>query len=130
MTRFNITLKESVEMVDWTIKNALGGEIVVPKLKSFKVTDMAKAINPKNRFKIIGIKRGEKLHEELITNNDGPYTIDLGKYYLILPNNDAKTIKKYKNKFNFKKIRENFSFSSNQKKYLSIPEIRKLIKNI
>ena len=53
MTRFNITLKESVEMVDWTIKNALGGEIVVPKLKSFKVTDMAKAINPKNRFKII-----------------------------------------------------------------------------
>ena len=130
MTRFNITLKESVEMVDWTIKNALGGEIVVPKLKSFKVTDMAKAINPKNRFKIIGLKRGEKLHEELITNNDGPYTIDLGKYYLILPNNDAKTIKKYKNKFNFKKIRENFSFSSNQKKYLSIPEIRKLIKNI
>ena len=66
MTRFNITLRESVEMVDWTIKNGVGGEIVVPKLKSFRVVDMAKAINPKNKLKIIGVKRGEKFHEELI----------------------------------------------------------------
>lgn len=130
MTRFNITLKESVEMVDWTIKNALGGEIVVPKLKSFKVTDMARAVNPKNKFKIIGVKRGEKYHEELITSHDSAYTIDIGKYYLVLPDNDVKTLQKYKKKFNFKKIKGNFSYTSDQKKYLSIPEIQKLIKSI
>ena len=130
MTRFNITLRESVEMVDWTIKNGVGGEIVVPKLKSFRVVDMAKAINPKNKLKIIGVKRGEKFHEELITNNDSPYTADLGKYYLILPNNDKRTIQKYKKQFNFKMIKGNFSYTSEQKKYLSISEIRKLIAKI
>ena len=130
MTRFNITLRESVEMVDWTIKNGVGGEIVVPKLKSFRVVDMAKAINPKNKLKIIGVKRGEKFHEELITNNDSPYAADLGKYYLILPNNDKRTIQKYKKQFNFKMIKGNFSYTSEQKKYLSISEIRKLIAKI
>ncbi len=130
MTRFNITLKESVEMVDWTIKNGIGGEIVVPKLKSFRVVDMAKAVNPKNKLKIIGVKKGEKFHEELITNNDSPYTVDLGKYYLILPDNDTQTIQKYKKKFNLKRIKGNFSYTSEQKKYLSVTEIRKLIEKI
>ena len=130
MTRFNITLRESVEMVDWTIKNGVGGEIVVPKLKSFRVVDMAKAINPKNKLKIIGVKRGEKFHEELITNNDSPYTADLGKYYLILPNNDKRTIQKYKKQFNFKMIKGNFSYTSVKKNICHISEIRKLIAKI
>ena len=115
MTRFNITLKESVEMVDWTIKNALGGEIVVPKLKSFKVIDMAKAVNSKNKLKIIGVKRGEKFHEELITNNDSPYTIDIGKYYLVLPNNDAKTIQNIRVNLTVKKLKETFLTPRNKK---------------
>ena len=130
MTRFNITLSESVEMVDWTINNGLGGEIVVPKLKSFRIVDIAKAINPKNKLKIIGIKRGEKLHEELISINDSPYTIDIGKYYLILPDNDNKIIQSYKKKFKLKKIKESFSYTSEQKEYLNVMEISKLIENI
>ena len=130
MTRFNITLSESVEMVDWTINNGLGGEIVVPKLKSFRIVDIAKAINPKNKLKIIGIKRGEKIHEELIPSNDSPYTIDIGKYYLILPDNDNKIIQSYKKKFKLKKIKKSFSYTSEQKEYLNVMEISKLIENI
>ena len=128
MTRFNITLSESVEMVDWTIKNGLGGEIVVPKLKSFRIVDMAKAINPKNKLKIIGMKRGEKIHEELIPSNDSPYTIDIGKYYLILPENDNKIMQSYKKKFKLKKIKKSFSYTSEQKEYLNVTEISELIK--
>lgn len=128
MTRFNITLSESVEMVDWTIKNGLGGEIVVPKLKSFRIVEMAKAINPKNKLKIIGIKRGEKIHEELISSNDSPYTIDIGKYYLILPENDNKIMQSYKKKFKLKKIKKSFSYTSEQKEYLNATEISELIK--
>ncbi len=129
MTRFNITLQASVEMVDWTLKNGLGGEIIVPKLNSFRVLDLAKAINPKNKLKFIGIKRGEKIHEELLNQNDAPYTLDIGKYYLILPDNDTKRIQKYK-KLKFKKINKNFSYNSNQKKFLSIAELKKLILKI
>lgn len=129
MTRFNITLQESVEMVDWALKNAFGGEIIVPKLKSFKVLDLAKAINPKNKLKFIGIKPGEKIHEELLNQNDAPLTIDIGKYYLILPDNETKRLNKYK-KFKFKKINKNFLYNSNQKKFLSITELKKLILRI
>ena len=129
MTRFIITLQASVEMVDWTLKNGLGGEIIVPKLNSFRVLDLAKAINPKNKLKFIGIKRGEKIHEELLNQNDAPYTLDIGKYYLILPDNDTKRIQKYK-KLKFKKINKNFSYNSNQKKFLSIAELKKLILKI
>tara|TARA_A100001015_G_scaffold233125_1_gene264151 strand:+ start:310 stop:1290 length:981 start_codon:yes stop_codon:yes gene_type:complete len=128
MTRFNISLQESVEMVDWSINNAIGGEIVVPKLPSYKVIDIAKAINPKNRLKIVGIKRGEKIHEELINSNDGPYTIDIGKYFIILPDNTKKLIKFYKKKFRLKKMKTNFSYNSNQKKFLSIDKIKQFIK--
>ena len=130
MTRFNITLAQSVEMVDWSINNSSGGEIVVPKLESYRVVDVAKAINPKNTLKIIGVKRGEKIHEELVSKNDGAYTIDIGKYYLILPDNTKKIINFYKKKFKFKRLASNFSYSSNQKKYLSIKKIQNLISKI
>ena len=129
MTRFNITLKESVEMVDWAINNSLGGEIIVPKLKSYRIIDLAKAIKPNNKLKIIGMKRGEKIHEELISENDVPYTIDIGKYYLILPDNDKMTLNSYRKKFNFKKIKSGFNYTSKQQKYLTTKEIKKLIFN-
>ena len=127
MTRFNITLGESVKMVDWSINNSVGGEIVVPKLNSYRIIDIAKAINPKNKIKIIGVKRGEKIHEELINEHDSPYTVDVGKYYLILPDNDKKTLNRFKKKFKFKKISSKFKYTSQQKKYLSVTEIKKLI---
>ena len=129
MTRFNITLEESVKMVDWAINNAIGGEIVVPKLDSFKVVDLAKAINSKSKLKFIGIKRGEKIHEELLNPNDAPYSLDLGKYYVVLPDNHKKRIQKYK-KFKFKKVDKNFSYTSNQKKFLNINQLKKLISNL
>ncbi len=130
MTRFNITLKQSVEMVDWTLNNASGGEIVVPKLKSYKIMDLAKAINPKNKIKFIGMSRGEKIHEELMSSNDVPYTIDIGKYYLVLPDNEKTMLAKYFKKFKAKKISKNFTYTSQQKTYLSINDLKNLLKKL
>ncbi len=90
MTRFNITLKESIEMVIWSISNNIGGEIFVPKIPSYNILDLAKAISPSSKIKFIGIRKGEKIHEEMITVHDAPHTLDLGKYYAILQFNDKK----------------------------------------
>ena len=85
MTRFNISLEEGVRLVFFAIENALGGEIFVPKIPSYKILDVAKAIAPNCTFKEVGIRPGEKLHEEMITETDSLNTIELGKYYAILP---------------------------------------------
>ena len=85
MTRFNITIKDSVNLVLFAIKNHLGGEIFIPKIPSYKIIDVAKAISPTCNIKEIGIRPGEKLHEELITETDSLNTIDLGEYYAMLP---------------------------------------------
>jgi UDP-N-acetylglucosamine 4,6-dehydratase (inverting) len=85
MTRFNITLDEGVDMVVWALQNALGGEIFVPKIPSYRITDVATAISPEAAHDIVGIRPGEKLHEEMITASDSYNTVDLGKYYAILP---------------------------------------------
>ena len=83
MTRFNISLSEGVNMVLWSLQNALGGELFVPKIPSYRITDIAEAIGPSCEKPIIGIRPGEKLHEEMITVSDSYSTIDLGKYYAI-----------------------------------------------
>ena len=93
MTRFNITLSEGVKMVMWTLQNAQGGEIYVPKIPSYRIVDVAEAIGPNCKKEIIGIRPGEKLHEEMITTADSFTTYDLGEYYAILPAD--KTIEKY-----------------------------------
>lgn len=85
MTRFNISLQDGVNMVMYAIENHLGGEIFVPKIPSYKILDIAEAIAPKMEYKVVGIRPGEKLHEEMITDTDSLNTIDLGKYYVILP---------------------------------------------
>lgn len=85
MTRFNISLQEGVDLVMYAIENHLGGEIFVPKIPSYRILDLAKAIAPSCKIKIMGIRPGEKLHEEMITETDAFNTIDLGKYYAILP---------------------------------------------
>ena len=85
MTRFNILLSEGVDMVFWTLFNALGGEIFVPKIPSYRILDVANAIGPNCKKSFIGIRPGEKIHEEMITVSDSTSTIDLGKYYAILP---------------------------------------------
>ncbi len=85
MTRFNISLKESIDLVMWSIKNSYGGEIVVPKLPSYKITDLAKAISEKAKIKIIGVREGEKIHEEMVSSSESINTLDIGNKYIILP---------------------------------------------
>ncbi|MDC5703110.1 UDP-N-acetylglucosamine 4,6-dehydratase (inverting) [Vibrio europaeus] len=85
MTRFNISLQDGVNMVMYALENHLGGEIFVPKIPSYKILDIAKAVAPECETKVVGIRPGEKLHEEMITDTDSLNTIDLGKYYAILP---------------------------------------------
>ena len=128
MTRFNISLSEGVDLVLWSIENSLGGEIIVPKIPSYKITDVVKAITPNKSFEVIGKRPGEKIHEEMITTSDSSLTVDIGKYYLILnKEEDFKRLKKQD--FDFKKVPEGFSYSSgNNEKFLSVDEIRDLIK--
>ena len=133
MTRFNLSLSEAVNLVLFSIKYSLGGEIFVPKIPSFRIIDLAKAIDPKIPLKIIGIRPGEKLHEEMITLADSHNTIEFNDYYIIRTNSEfykwnlKNYIKKLKNR-KFKYVSENFSYNSlNNKKYLSIKELKKII---
>jgi len=85
MTRFNISLQEGVEMVMWALANAHGGEIFVPKIPSYRITDVANAVAPECRHEVVGVRPGEKVHEEMITASDSFNTLDLGRYFAILP---------------------------------------------
>ena len=128
MTRFNISLSEGVEMVMWALKYSKGGEIFVPKIPSYRITDIASAIAPSCKQEIVGIRPGEKLHEEMITSSDSQSTIDLGDYYAILPT-DGRVHDIYK-KMNvlFSEVPDNFSYNSGSNPdFLSINQIRALI---
>jgi len=130
MTRFNITLKESVEHVLWSFQNSPGGDILVPKLKSYKVLDLINAYNPNFKLKEIGIRPGEKVHEEMITESDSFNTIELKKYFVILPNtfseNKILTTKKYyKEKFKAKPVKKGFKYNSgNNHDFLTKKELQ------
>lgn len=130
MTRFNISLIESVKSVIWAFENMLGSEIFVPKIKSFKIVDLAKAMNPNCKFRFIGIRPGEKLHEEMITRSDSINTVDFGKFYAILSPFSKYNVDKYIKLKKLKRVKENFSYSSdNNGKFLTIPELKKIIKS-
>jgi UDP-N-acetylglucosamine 4,6-dehydratase/5-epimerase len=135
MTRFNITLKESVDHVLWSFKNSPGGDILVPKLKSYKLIDLINSFNPNLRLKKIGIRPGEKIHEEMITESDSLNTIELKKYYVILPNTFSenkilKTKSYYKKKFNSILVPKNFKYNSgNNKDFLSVKDLKKFFQN-
>ena len=129
MTRFHITLNDAVEMVMWTIKNMIGGEIFIPKIPSYKINDVVQAINPNNKIKYIGIRPGEKIHEEMISSSDSFYTVDLGKYFAIVSNSGKYTTREYAKKFNKKLVKEGFSYSSDKNsKFLTISQIKKIIR--
>ena len=131
MTRFNITLKEATELVFWTLKNSKGGEIIVPKIPSYKILDLAKAISPSCKIKIIGIRPGEKIHEELITASESVNTLDLGKYYVILPTTKEISLEEYKRRMNGKTLIKNFSYNSGTNShFLSVSELKKLLKKM
>lgn len=128
MTRFNISLEEGVEMVLWAIENAMGGEIFVPKIPSYSIETVAKAIAPRAEIKYVGIRPGEKLHEEMITTSDSYNTIDIGDYYAILPMGDKKNrfLKYYEGS---KEVEKGFSYNSGANEdWVDIEEMRSLIK--
>ena len=128
MTRFNITLDHATSMIQDILKIAKGGEIFIPKIKSFRVIDLAKAMNDKNKLKIIGIRPGEKIHEQMISSNDSYTTVSLKNYYVILPAGNQKLVKKFITKNKYKKVNDNFEYSSDKNgKFLSTQEIKKLI---
>ena len=127
MTRFNISLEDGVDVVLWAIENAKGGEIFVPKIPSYKIETVAKAIAPSAKIEYIGIRAGEKLHEEMITQSDSFNTIDIGKYYVILPNNDTKPdfLKFYPGS---KEVEKGFSYNSGtNKEWITEVQMRELI---
>lgn len=127
MTRFNISLLEGVEMVLHAIENAWGGEIFIPKIPSYKITDLAKAIGPECKHEVIGIRPGEKIHEEMITTSDAPNTLDIGKYYVILQNSD-RVRSNYLSENNCSEVPPGFSYNSGtNKEWLTVADIRELI---
>jgi UDP-N-acetylglucosamine 4,6-dehydratase len=129
MTRFNITLQGGVDMVMHALNSAWGGEVFVPKIPSYKITDVAEAIGPDCQKPIIGIRPGEKIHEEMITASDSFFTYDLGKYYVILPQQPNFNIHDFINHFKAVKVEEGFSYNSKDNNdWETIDSLRNLIK--
>ena len=128
MTRFNISLQEGADMVLHAIETAWGGEIFVPKIPSYKLTDVAEAIGPECKHEIVGIRPGEKIHEEMITSSDSFSTYDLGKYYAILPQVTNWNIDSFKKEFNASKVPIGFQYNSAEnQEWVGVEEIRSLI---
>lgn len=129
MTRFNISIQGGVDMVMHALFNAWGGEIFIPKIPSYRITDVAEAIGPQCEHKVIGIRPGEKVHEEMITPSDSFYTYDLGKYYTILPAVPKWPLTDFIKEFNGVKVVEGFAYSSGDNTaWETVEGLRMLIK--
>lgn len=128
MTRFSITLEEGISMVLHALEHSWGGELFVPKIPSYKITDVASAIGPKCEQKIVGIRPGEKLHEEMITESDSLNTYDCGKYYVILPSQLTSWSKEeWISKYSAKLVPRGFRYSSGSNTdWLTVADIRGL----
>jgi UDP-N-acetylglucosamine 4,6-dehydratase (inverting) len=128
MTRFNITLKQGVDMVLWALENSLGGEIFIPKIPSYNIMDLAKAIAPDAEYDVVGIRPGEKMHEEMITSSDSAKTLDIGNYYLILPSLDKLLTENYVKHFKGSFVEPGFTYNSKSNPdFLSVDDIKELI---
>lgn len=129
MTRFNISLQGGVDMVMHALEHAWGGEIFIPKIPSYKILDVAEAIGPECDKPIVGIRPGEKVHEEMITTSDSFYTYDLGKYYTILPATHNWNLNDFISEFKAKKVEQDFSYNSgDNEEWETIESLRNLIK--
>lgn len=129
MTRFNISLDEGVDMVLHALDQAWGGEIFVPKIPSYKLTEVARAIAPDLEHRLVGIRPGEKIHEEMITASDSFYTYDLGRYYAILPSVTNWSLEDYIKTFNAKKVAAGFQYNSGENtEWVNAEELRSLIR--
>ena len=128
MTRFNISLAEGVQMVLWALENAAGGEIFVPKIPSYRILDVATAVAPECRIEVVGIRPGEKIHEEMITTSDSLNTVDLGRYYAILPETSARTSHPLHASLKMQPVEPGFCYNSGSNEvFLSVQQIRDLV---
>jgi UDP-N-acetylglucosamine 4,6-dehydratase (inverting) len=129
MTRFNISLQGGVDMVMHALEHAWGGEIFVPKIPSYKILDIAEAIGPNCKKEVIGIRPGEKIHEEMITDSDSFYTYDLGKYYTILPSIHKWKLPDFIEIFKAEKVTPGFKYNSGENtEWETVESLRTLIK--
>ncbi|MGF1730508.1 UDP-N-acetylglucosamine 4,6-dehydratase (inverting) [Photobacterium kasasachensis] len=130
MTRFNISLQDGVNLVMFALENHLGGEIFIPKIPSYKILDVAKAVAPECEIRVVGIRPGEKLHEEMITDTDSLNTIDLGPYYAILPSvSFTYTEEEYMNHHKAEKVPFGFKYNSGTNtEWETVEGLRDLIK--
>jgi len=125
MTRFNISLADGVKMVLHALEHAWGGELFVPKIPSYRITDLAEAIGPDCEHRIIGIRPGEKVHEEMITQSDSFTTYDLGTYYVILPQNPRWELTQYLTHFGAQPVAHGFSYTSGENgQFLGVDQLR------
>jgi UDP-N-acetylglucosamine 4,6-dehydratase len=128
MTRFNISLQGGVDMVMHALEYAWGGEIFVPKIPSYKIMDVAKAVGPECEHKVVGIRPGEKVHEEMITPSDSFNTYDLGKYYTILSTQPKWNLKKFIEEFKATKVKIGFAYNSETNdEWETVESLRNLI---
>ena len=124
MTRFSITLDESIDFCIEALRISTGGEIFVPKLRGYRILDLVKSINKNAKVKVVGIRQGEKINEELISSYDAKYTFESKNFYVIFSNNN------YKNKnLSFKKVDKNFSYRSDKCEFFTIDELKVKIQN-
>lgn len=129
MTRFNISLQEGVDMVLWALENAKGGEIFVPKIPSYRITDVAKAIGPDCEHPVVGIRPGEKIHEEMITESDSFNTVDLGRYYAILPSAGSHSVESYCQATGGSAVKPGFAYNSGTNTdFVSVDQLKGLMK--
>ena len=133
MTRFNISLEEGADMVFFALKHALGGEIFVPKIPSYRITDVAEAIGPDCEHPVVGIRPGEKLHEEMITSSDSQNTIETKDYYVIVPNSQEGSYEAVMDRYlahhKANRVTPGFCYSSGENTdWLNAAKIRDLIK--
>jgi FlaA1/EpsC-like NDP-sugar epimerase len=129
MTRFNVTLDDGVDMVLWALENALGGEIFVPKIPSYRIIDVAEAVCPGCEKPIVGIRPGEKIHEEMITASDSYSTVDIGRYFAILSSAAGLSVGAYLQKRPGKAMLHGSSYNSETNEiFLNLEELRQLIR--
>jgi UDP-N-acetylglucosamine 4,6-dehydratase (inverting) len=131
MTRFNIRLQDGVDMVLWALEHAQGGEIFVPKIPSYRITDVAQAIGPECKHPVVGIRPGEKIHEEMITGSDSFNTVDMGKYFAILPSAGAHSVESYCATFGGVPVPQGYAYNSGTNPdFLSVERLRQLIEEL
>jgi UDP-N-acetylglucosamine 4,6-dehydratase len=129
MTRFNISLDEGVDLVLYALANMWGGEIFVPRIPSYRITDVAEAVGPDCKRVIVGIRPGEKLHEEMITETDGLNTLEFARHFVIMPATRLWDPEKYRAAFNGRFCEYGFKYNSGtNQEWLSVEKIRELIR--